>query len=138
MEMADAIVINKADGENKKPARQAKTEFKRALHLYPAKEGGWEPQVLLCSALERKGISEIWDLIAEFEEKAKSSGMFTQKRQEQNKFWLLQTINEHLKSRFYRHPEMKLLLQEQLDLLQINETTPFQAAAFLLQRYREM
>ena len=138
MEMADAIVINKADGENLKPARRAKGEFKRALHLYPAKEGGWEPQVLLCSALEREGISEIWALILNFEEKAKSNGRFSEKRQEQNKFWLLQTINEHLINRFYRHPEMKILLQQQLDLLQKNETTPFQAAAFLLKRFGEV
>src|SRR5690606_30151690 len=63
MEMADAIIINKADGENLKAAKLAKTEFNRALHLYPAKESGWAPKTLLCSAIKNEGISEIWDVI---------------------------------------------------------------------------
>ena len=66
MEMADAIVINKADGENKKPAEKARSEFRRALHLYPAKESGWKPSVLLCSSLLKEGIEEVWKLIQEF------------------------------------------------------------------------
>nr|WP_265162720.1 methylmalonyl Co-A mutase-associated GTPase MeaB [Salinimicrobium tongyeongense] len=136
MEMADAIVINKADGENRKPAERARSEFKRALHLYPAKESGWQPKVLLCSAYYKEGITEIWDLVAEYEQKMKESGDFSRKRHEQNKFWLLQTINEHLKSRFYNQPEIKILLKQQLEALEKNETTPFEAAAFLLEKYR--
>ncbi|MGI0108069.1 methylmalonyl Co-A mutase-associated GTPase MeaB [Salinimicrobium sp. WS361] len=138
MEMADAIVINKADGENRKPAERARAEFRRALHLYPAKETGWQPKVLLCSAYYKEGISEVWELIADYEQKLKENGNFSKKRHEQNKFWLLQTINEHLKSRFYNEPEIKILLKQQLEALENNETTPFEAAAFLLQRYREL
>ncbi len=138
MEMADAIVINKADGENKKPAERARAEFRRALHLYPAKESGWQPKVLLCSAYYKEGINEVWELISDYEEKMKESGSFSKKRHEQNKFWLLQTINEHLKSRFYNHLEIKKLLSQQLDALENNETTPFEAANYLLQRYREL
>ncbi|WP_324720598.1 methylmalonyl Co-A mutase-associated GTPase MeaB [Salinimicrobium sp. HB62] len=138
MEMADAIVINKADGENLKPAERARAEFRRALHLYPEKESGWQPKVLLCSAYYKEGISEVWELISDYEQKMKKSGNFDKKRHEQNKFWLLQTINEHLKSRFYNQPEIKKLLNEQLEALENNETTPFEAAHFLLQRYREL
>ena len=138
MEMADAIVINKADGDNKKPAERARAEFRRALHLYPAKESGWQPKVLLCSAYYKEGITEVWELITDYENKVKENSSFDHKRHEQNKFWLLQTINEHLKSRFYNQPEMKKLLQEQLKALENNETTPFEAANFLLQRYREL
>lgn len=135
MEMADAIVINKADGENRKPAEKARAEFRRALHLYPAKESGWHPKVLLCSSLFKEGIQETWELISDFEKKVRENGMFYHKRQEQNKFWMLQTINEHLKSRFYNHPEVKKLLPEQLNALEQNTTTPFKAAAFLLEKY---
>lgn len=138
MEMADAIVINKADGENLKPAERARAEFRRALHLYPAKESGWQPKVLLCSAYYKTGISEVWKLISDYEQKMKKNGSFDKKRHEQNKFWLLQTINEHLKSRFYNQPEIKKMLSEQLEALENNETTPFEAATLLLQHYRKL
>ena len=135
MEMADAIVINKADGENLKPAEKARAEFRRALHLYPAKESGWNPRVLLASATEKTGIQEVWALVEEYEQLVKKTGHFSQKRQNQNKFWLLQTINEHLKNRFYQDPEIKELLPQQLAALEKNETTPFEAAALLLKKY---
>ena len=138
MEMADAIVINKADGENKKPAQKARAEFRRALHLYPPKEGGWTPEVLLCSALLKEGIEEIWTLIENYQKKQKQTGAFERKRREQNKFWLIQTINDHLKSRFFNDPVIKKLLQERLEALDKNETTPFEAAAYLLEKYREL
>lgn len=138
MEMADAIVINKADGENRKPAEKARAEFRRALHLYPAKESGWQPKVLLCSAILKEGIQEVWELITEFRKISEASGAFSHKRKEQNKFWLLQTINEHLKNRFYQHPEIKKILPLQLKAIENNETTPFKAAAFLLEKYRSL
>lgn len=132
IEMADSIVINKADGENQKPAEKARSEFRRALHLYPPKESGWKPKVLLCSALHRKGIEDIWEMIEEFNVTVKKNKQFYHKRQQQNRFWLLQTINEHLKSRFYNNPEIKKELQDQLTAVENNETTPFAAAKYLL------
>ena len=138
IEMADAIVINKADGENRKPAERARAEFRRALHLYPPKESGWIPKVLLSSALEQKGIKEIWDLIETFQETVKQNQQFEHKRHEQNKFWLVQTIDEHLKNRFYRHPEIKIALKEQLLAVERNETTAFAAATFLLEKYNHL
>lgn len=138
MEMADAIVINKADGENLKPAKQARAEFRRALHLYPEKDSGWQPKVLLCSALNRTGIEDVWQLIQSYEDLVRNNGKFFQKRQDQNKFWMLQTIDEHLKNRFYQNPEIKRLLPKQLEALEKNKTTPFKAAAYLLKKYREL
>jgi len=92
IEMADAIVINKADGDNQKAAREARLEFKRALHLYPPKQSSWQPRVLLCSAIEEKGIPEIWELIEEYLQLTSENNYFETNRHEQNKFWLLQTI----------------------------------------------
>lgn len=132
VEMADAIVINKADGENLKAAREAKLEFNRALQLYPAKESGWKPSVKLCSALYAEGIEEVWKMISEFKEKAEGNGYFLKNRQEQNKFWMYQTINDYLKSRFYENPDIKKELQEQLKLIEENKTTAFAAAKYLL------
>ena len=135
IEMADAIVINKADGDNMKAAQNAKLEFKRALHLYPAKENNWTPKVSLCSALYDEGISEIWGLISEFETHTKGNGYFEKSRIAQNKFWLYQTINDHLKSRFYKDPKIKTALEEQLKLIEENKTTAFAAAKYLLELY---
>ena len=132
MEMADAIVINKADGENVKAARLAKTEFNRALHLYPPKDSGWIPKTLTCSALKNEGIIEIWQVISEYVNLVKGNNEFQQKRTEQNKFWLLQTIESRLKSDFYKNPTVKKELDKQLQLIYENKTTPFEAANLLL------
>ena len=132
MEMADSIVINKADGENLKAAKLAKTEFNRALHLYPAKESGWAPKTLLSSAIKNEGITEIWELVSDYFKTVKSNGYFQQKRKEQNKFWLMQTIESRLKSEFYENPSVKIELEKQLKALDENRTTPFEAAEKLL------
>ena len=132
MEMADSIVINKADGENLKAAKLAKTEFNRALHLYPAKESGWAPKTLLSSAIKNEGIAEIWELVSDYFKTVKSNGYFQQKRKEQNKFWLMQTIESRLKSEFYENPSVKIELEKQLKALDENRTTPFEAAEKLL------
>lgn len=137
MEMADAIVINKADGENVKAAKLAKTEFNRALHLFPEKESGWSPKTLSCSALKNEGIKEIGELIEEYVEKTKSNGFFQQRRNDQNKFWLLQTIENTLKNEFYDNPNVKQELEKQLEAIDDNKTTPFEAANYLLSIYRK-
>lgn len=132
MEMADVIVINKADGDNQKAALEARMEFKRALHLYPPKPNGWQPKVLLASALNNSGIKEVWELIEEYLSFIKKNDHFEKNRQEQNKFWLIQTINDHLRTRFYQDPGIKKALQEQLKAIENNKTTPFAAAEYLL------
>lgn len=132
IEMADAIVINKADGDNMKAARDARLEFKRALHLYPPKASEWQPKVSLCSALEETGIHEVWEMILEYKSLVDENNYFEDNRHNQNKFWLLQTINEHLKNRFYQDPKIKKALENQLKAIANNETTPFAAAKLLL------
>lgn len=132
MEMADAIVINKADGDNLKNAKIAKVEFNRALHLYPPKALGWQPKVLLASALQDTGIPEVWELIEDYLTLSKSTRFFEHNRNEQNEFWLLQTIEDRLKSDFYNHPLVKKELQLQLEQIKDGKTTPFAAAEVLL------
>lgn len=138
IEMADAIAINKADGDNLNKANLAKIEFKRALHLYPEKESEWQPKVVLCSAIEKTGIDEIYNLIKEYIDLTKKNNFFQQKRQDQNKFWLLQTIEEQLKNDFFNHPKIKIEIKNQLDLIETNKTTPFAAADYLLQLKRDL
>lgn len=132
IEMADAIAINKADGDNAKHAQLAKVEFNRALHLYPEKESLWVPKVTLCSALNNEGIDNIWNIIEEYKQLTSKNNYLNQKRSEQNKFWLIQTIEEQLKTSFFNDSKIKEELQKQLHLIEINKTTPFAAADYLL------
>ncbi|NRB58768.1 MAG: methylmalonyl Co-A mutase-associated GTPase MeaB [Winogradskyella sp.] len=132
IEMADAIVINKADGDNLKAAKSARLEFNRALHLYPEKESGWSPKVSLCSALKQEGISDVWALIMEYLTLTRSNQYFDQNRNNQNTFWLLQTIEEQLKTNFYNTPIIKESIKEQIALVEAGKITPFAAAEYLL------
>jgi LAO/AO transport system kinase len=135
MEMADAIVINKADGDNIKKAKLAKAEFNRALHLFPAKKSGWTPTTSTCSAITHEGISEVWETILKFIELTKANNYFFEKRKEQNQYWMLETINEQLKTNFYNHPEIQNLLEEHKKAVQNDEISPFAAAQLLLEKY---
>lgn len=135
MEMADAIVINKADGDNIKRARLAKTEFNRALHLFPPKNSGWQPNVNTCSSLTREGIPEVWETISKYLSLTTGNSFFEEKRKNQNQYWMLETINEQLKSRFYNHPEIEKLLEETKNAVHKNKISPFVAAQMLLERY---
>ncbi|GAB1855676.1 methylmalonyl Co-A mutase-associated GTPase MeaB [Flavobacteriaceae bacterium MHTCC 0001] len=132
IEMADAIAINKADANNKKAAEVAKTEFNRALHFYPQKPSGWTPKVTLCSALKNEGIAAIWTLVSDYVELTKANNYFETQRNEQNKYWLIQTIESRLKSNFFNQEKIKAALETQLKLVENNETTPFVAAEYIL------
>ncbi|TYA72022.1 methylmalonyl Co-A mutase-associated GTPase MeaB [Seonamhaeicola marinus] len=132
IEMADTIAINKADGANMQAAKLAKVEFTRALHFYPAKDSGWQPKVTSCSALENKGIDTIWTIIAEYVESTKANNFFSDKRNNQNKYWLIQTIEAQLKSDFFNKSHIQEALTQQLALIDSNKTTPFAAADYLL------
>lgn len=135
MEMADAIVINKADGDNVAKAKLAKTEFNRALHLFPAKNSGWIPTVSTCSAYEKKGIDAVWQTISNYLELVQTNHYFEEKRKEQNQYWMMATINEQLKSHFYQHPEIIALLEQNKEAVQNDELSPFAAAMILLEKY---
>lgn len=132
IEMADTIVINKADGDNLSKAKLAKVEFNRALHLYPSKSSNWQPKVTTCSALQNEGIDTIWKIILEYIDITTKNGFFNTKRNDQNKFWLIQTIENQLKSDFFNASEIKKALKNQIQLIENNQTTPFSAAEFLL------
>ena len=133
IEMADAIVINKADGDNQKNANIAKIEFNRALHLYPIKESTWQPKVLTASALHKLGIQKIDTMITDYISLTKENKYFDIKRNEQNKYWLLSTINQQLKDRFYQNPKVKNALTQEIKDLENGKTTPFNAAKRLLE-----
>lgn len=136
IEMADAIVINKADGTNIENAKLAQTEFKQALHLFPPKDNGWIPQVLTCSALENRDLDRIWELISDYCETMKKSGYFKRKRQSQNENWLLQYLEQEVVSDFYRNPKTKELLPGLKEEVIKGNASPFSIAEKLLNQFR--
>ncbi|MEP3211457.1 MAG: methylmalonyl Co-A mutase-associated GTPase MeaB [Maribacter sp.] len=137
IEMADAIVINKADGDNLKRARSAAVEFSRALHLYPPKENGWVPKVLSCSALKNTGLDEIWEMVLNYISENKVSNFFNIKRQKQNKNWLLQTLDDRLKQRFYQDKKVAMQLENLINDVINNKISPFRAAEKLLHSHHK-
>lgn len=135
MEMADGIVINKADGSNIEKAKLAANHFKNALHLFPTPDSGWEPKVLTYSGFYGLGIKEIWDMIYEYFDFVKSNGYFEYRRNEQAKYWMYETINEHLRDSFYNNETIKSMLAEKENDVLSGKLTSFIAAKDLLDRY---
>ena len=135
MEMADGIVINKADGNNIEKAQLAAAHFRNALHLFPASESGWMPKVLTYSGFYGLGIKEIWDMVYEYYHFVQANGYFEHRRNEQAKYWMYETINEQLRDSFYNNPTIAALLeQEEREVLR-GTTTSFTAARKLLDKY---
>jgi len=138
MEMADAVVINKADGDNLDRARNAKLDVNRALHLFPLKDSKWQPKVLLASAYYNKGIEEIYTLIDSYFKMTKENGYFDNNRKDQNIYWLKETINEQLLQQFYQNEKIIKMIKDEEISVQQNEISPFVAAQKLLNIYRNL
>lgn len=100
IELADAIVVNKADGDNKVRARQARAEFARIMQVLHPFTPGWKPRALTCSALENEGMEEIWKMILEFHEVLSESGVFERRRREQNIDWFRSLLQQSVFERF--------------------------------------
>lgn len=133
MEMADSIIINKADGNNITRAELAKVQLQTALHLFPPHESGVEPKVMTCSAYEKTGLKEIWDNILLYCSTSQQNGYFETRRSEQAKYWMYETINEQLKNRFYQSQKASLKIAE--EQVQNNQVSSFAAAFELLNNY---
>ena len=112
MEMADGIVINKADGDNLERAKLAASQFRNALHLFPAPESGWTPQVMTYSGFYNLGVKEIWKMIYDYIAFVKDNGYFEYRRNEQSKYWMYESINERLRDSFYHNPAIEAMLSD--------------------------
>ena len=136
MEMADGIVINKADGDNAPKAELAASSFRNALHLFPPSESGWVPQVITYSGFYELRIKEVWDMVWQYIDFVKKNGYFQYRRNEQAKYWMYETINESLKNGFYNNPEIADKLGEFEKAVLCGEVSSFGAARQLLDIYR--
>jgi LAO/AO transport system kinase len=137
MEMADGIAINKADGNNIEKANVAKVQFQNALHLFPMPESQFSPKVLTCSAYEKTGIAEVWQMVEEYIAFTKNNEYFDYKRQRQSKYWMYESINEQLRNHFYQNEKIEQLLKDYETLLLNDKISSFMAAKKLLDIYFE-
>jgi LAO/AO transport system kinase len=135
MEMADAIVINKADGDNIEKANLAAAQFRSALQLFPPSQSGWSPCVSTCSAKQTTGVSQVWDTINEYIEFTKNNRYFDSRRHDQSKFWMYETINEALKNNFYHNPRIRHQLLHYENQVLTDQLSSFAAAQKLLEHY---
>jgi len=135
MEIADGIIINKCDGENVDKCKLAATSFRNALHFFPPSDSGWMPKVLCYSGFYGTGIREIWDMIYEYMRFVKDNGYFEYRRNEQNRYWMYESINEKLRSSFYNNPAIEGRLNTAERAVLAGKKTSFAAARELLDLY---
>lgn len=136
MEMADGIIINKADGDNADKAELAARQFRNALHLFPAPESGWTPQVLTYSGFYELRIKEVWDMVWAYIDFVKKNGYFAHRRNEQAKYWMYETINEALRNGFYCNKVIAGMLEKKEKQVLEGDLTSFAAARQLLDLYK--
>lgn len=129
MEMADALVINKADGDNVTPAQVARARYQSALHLFPKNDNGWAVPVTTCSSLENTDIDKVWEIISQFEALTKSNGFFEKNRNEQNVKIFYDWIDFTIKNNFFNRPEVQTAIEAMLPKVLAGEVTPYQAGS---------
>jgi len=136
MEMADAIVINKADGNNISRARRAQAEFANALHLFPPSQSGWTPMAKTCSSLYNTGIDEVWEMAREYHAFVSKNGFLNKKRKEQSRYWMYETLRDGIYKLVFTDPAMKKELEEHEKAISEGRITSFMAANSILNKYK--
>ena len=135
MEIADGIAINKADGSNVDKCELAASHFRNALHLFPKPESDVEPKVVCYSGFYDLNVDAVIDMVEDYVKQVKSSGYFSHRRNEQSKYWMYESINEHLKNSFYFNPSIKEMIPAMEKMVLGGEVTSFIAAHKLLDKY---
>lgn len=136
VEMADILVVNKADGDRVQPAAMAKAHYRNAVHLLPPHPGGWAPTVLTASATEQTGIDTIWKTITEYQETATKSGYWERNRRDQSQFWLHEALAAGLRKMFYEHPFIHAEIQSLEPEVLAGRISPFSAARRILEQFK--
>jgi len=135
IEMADAIIINKADGDNIGKTKLAKAQFENALHLFPPSGSGWIPPIGTCSSKTREGINDVWKIITDYMEHTLRSGYFHQKRIDQNRQVMYETIEASVKASFYSRKEVHHLIKKMEAEVLAQKVNPYLAAHEIIKKY---
>ncbi len=133
MEMADMVVITKADGDNIDRARLAEAQITSALRLFPEPDSGIRPTVCTTSSLTGEGLESLWTKIDDWFDQVKANDWFNRNRARQNKYWMYKTIEEELLDRFYRNPAVESALPAYEERVARGEVSSFEAARQLLE-----
>jgi LAO/AO transport system kinase len=133
MEMADGVVIHKADGDNLASAKKAKANYQNALHLFPLGENGWSPKIVLASSVSGEGLEKVWKMIRKFEEKMRNQGFWDRNRAKQRLNWLDDQIRVALERAFLQNPTVQKELNQQKPKVQSGELNPRTLAQALVQ-----
>ena len=136
LELADAIMINKADGESESLARKTKLHYQSAMSLM-ASDDFWTPEVHTCSALERQGIEECWSMMERFHQEAQECHAYDRKRAKQNLQWMWQLTDEMLRQQMNDHPGLSNMLPMLRDQVGRGELTPVTAATKIIEQLRD-
>lgn len=131
MEMADALVITKADGDNEKKAQMASREYANAMHLFPPKQSNWTAQSFTCSAYNNVNIDKVWETIDSFINHTKINGWFNKHRKFQDKYWLAETLKEMILNEFFENEEMMSALHQTEENVLSGKISSFQGAESL-------
>ena len=135
MEMADGVLINKADGDNMKRVNVAMAELRNALHFYPPTESGWQPVCEACSSLTKAGIPRTYEMIMDFVAFTKSNGYFDKRRLQQSREIMMSVIDQTLHDHFYHHTEIKKMMHKIEAELQQEKISAYIAAQQLIEKY---
>ena len=118
IELADLLVMTKADGENRLRAEQAAGDLRMVVRLLASITPGWETRVVLTSSLQGLGIDELWQSVLDYQEQTRASGFFVEKRRRQNGEWLKALVGEELNRMFFEHPAVQRRWPETLLLVE--------------------
>lgn len=135
MELADTLVVNKADGDTKSAAERTRASYSGAVDLIRPTDGSWRPRVLTASALEGTGISEIWETVLAHREQAQASGALRRRRRSQARSWMWALVEEGLERRFRAHPGVRERIPGLERDVEALKTTPAAAARALLEAF---
>ncbi len=136
MEMADALVITKADGDNVRNAQKARKEYQNAMHLFPPNDNEWIPKALISSAYENKNIDRVLNTIESFLNQTKLNGHFDKKRSAQDRYWMHETVSDILLADFYESEALEDLIKEKEQQVVEGKISSFEAAEFLIEKYQ--
>lgn len=136
MEMADALVITKADGENVRKANAARQEYQNALHLFPPNPNGWIPKVLTCSAIQHQSIGTISKLVDDFIAQTQGNHSFEMRRHEQDKFWMHESLREMILNDFFENETNQKSIERLEKQVANGEISSFAAADMLYNQFK--
>ena len=132
LELADLVVFNKSDGKQETLAKTAQSEYRKALHLLPSLKNSWTPQILRCSALEKRGMDKIWDSVKSFSKALQNSGEWEKQRRKQTGKWMWSLVEEGLLTNFRNHPDLQKQIPELEKEVESGKMLPTTAARKLL------